>query len=75
LSGSTSISRDARLEILAGTVVKVAQNTSITVDGEFIAIGTEQSPVHITDLRDDSVGEIRIEMPKPQRRIEAGGIQ
>ncbi len=56
LSGSTSISRDARLEILAGTVVKVAQNTSITVDGEFIAIGTEQSPVHITDLRDDSVG-------------------
>jgi hypothetical protein len=56
LSGSTSIVRGARLEIGAGTVVKMAQNSLITVDGELIAVGTEESPVHITDLRDDSVG-------------------
>ncbi|NLT45013.1 MAG: right-handed parallel beta-helix repeat-containing protein, partial [Thermotogaceae bacterium] len=56
LSGSTSITRDARLEIKPGTVVKMAQNSMITVDGEFIALGTEEEPVFFTDQRDDSAG-------------------
>ncbi|PZC51814.1 MULTISPECIES: right-handed parallel beta-helix repeat-containing protein [unclassified Mesotoga] len=56
LSGSTSITRDARLEIKPGTVVKMAQNSLITVDGEFIALGTEEEPVFFTDQRDDSAG-------------------
>ncbi|MDI9367610.1 MAG: right-handed parallel beta-helix repeat-containing protein, partial [Thermotogota bacterium] len=56
LSGSTSITRDARLEIKPGTVVKMTQNSMITVDGEFIALGTEEEPVFFTDQRDDSAG-------------------
>ncbi len=56
LSGNTSITRDARLEIQPGTVVKVVQNTLITVDGELIALGTEEEPVFFTDHRDDSAG-------------------
>ncbi|PIJ61264.1 right-handed parallel beta-helix repeat-containing protein [Mesotoga sp. H07.pep.5.3] len=56
LSGSTSISVGARLEIKPGTVVKMAQNSLITVDGELIALGTGEEPVFFTDYRDDSAG-------------------
>ncbi len=56
LGGYTSISRDGRLTLGAGTVVKLAQNTQIRVDGELVARGTENQQVFFTDLRDDSVG-------------------
>ncbi len=56
LSSYTAIARNARLRVKPGTVIKIAENTQIRVDGILIAEGTEEDPVYFTDLRDDSVG-------------------
>ena len=56
LGGYTSISRDGKLTLGAGTVVKLAQNTQIRVEGDLVARGTEDRQIFFTDLRDDSVG-------------------
>ncbi len=56
LTGNTTIAGGAGLNIRSGTILKLAQNTLLTVYGYLDAKGTEEKPVHITDWRDDSVG-------------------
>lgn len=56
LSGSVTVPVGARLTLLPGTVVKVAQHAGLWVYGELEARGTAELPLHLTSHRDDSVG-------------------
>jgi hypothetical protein len=56
LSGSVTVPVGSRLTLLPGTVVKVAQHAGIWVQGHLDARGTAELPLHLTSLRDDSMG-------------------
>jgi RHS repeat-associated protein len=51
-----TIAASGKLTVKPGTVVKVAQNQGIWVDGQLDARGTSGAPIYFTDWRDDTVG-------------------
>jgi len=56
LENGVTIAAGATLTIRPGTVVKVAQQDGLYVDGALDARGTAGAPIHFTDWRDDTVG-------------------
>jgi RHS repeat-associated protein len=56
LSAHTTVGASGRLQILPGTVVKMAQHIGLFVDGALEVAGTATAPVYLTDWRDDAVG-------------------
>jgi hypothetical protein len=56
LTGNLSVNPGVTWTVPAGTVMKLESGRTIEVRGHLDALGSEPAPIHITDLRDDSVG-------------------
>jgi hypothetical protein len=56
LSGHLTVADGALLQVLPGTVVKVAQYMILTVEGTLAAVGEAGNPIAFTDPRDDALG-------------------
>jgi hypothetical protein len=56
LTGGVDVAPGVTLTVLAGTVMKAEVGTVLSVRGQLLVNGTSASPVHFTDVRDDSVG-------------------
>ncbi|MEM7030769.1 MAG: right-handed parallel beta-helix repeat-containing protein [Chloroflexota bacterium] len=53
---NVTVQNSATLTIEPGTMIKMAQGTGLTVEGELIAEGTVDNKIIFTSLKDDSVG-------------------
>jgi hypothetical protein len=56
LTGNADVLPGVTLTIPAGTVIKAEIGNVLSVRGQLLVNGTGASPVHFTDVRDDSVG-------------------
>lgn len=50
------INNGVRWSLGPGTIIKVNQSDEINIYGRLVALGTEQSPIVFTSVRDDSLG-------------------
>ena len=56
LTCNVTVSTGVTLTLQPGTIVKIGQDRSLTVNGELVTEGMAESPVYFTSLQDDSVG-------------------
>ncbi|MDA1069350.1 MAG: hypothetical protein O3C43_22965 [Verrucomicrobia bacterium] len=55
-TGNVTIAETVTVTVNPGTIVKMGASDSISNDGTFSVIGTAESPIYFTSIKDDTLG-------------------